>query len=370
MRTIKLFLLAASVMLAACAKDVNLESANEASNETILASIENTPNTRVQINEHVQTVWTEGDFITVFGPGVYRRYDFTGKTGDRAGLFTASTNYGATNGPSFYDYFAVYSPDEGISYKGLEVGDNEVAVTFPVEQHYIAGSYGTKANVMAGRSLDAAGKSFSFQNMCAYLRVSLTGVKSVKRLELMGNNDEIIAGLTYFNRSNANTPGFRWVDNYSKSVKLECGEDGVQLSETPAEFHLACVPTNFTKGISVVVTFTDGTVYPISGNRVLDLQRNHIRPMAVIDTKNSDGSVAYIYHKGTVAAAPQIIGGAQITGAISWGDNNSVSIGNVSGDYVYADGKEKHTISIHVFGAASLSLDHMTGIEKIDLSHF
>ena len=81
-------------MLASCAKDTTVDQTADGSiKKTIFATIQNEDDSRVQINENAQTVWTEGDQITVIGTHPYARYKFNGVTGDRAGSFELSVNY-------------------------------------------------------------------------------------------------------------------------------------------------------------------------------------------------------------------------------------------------------------------------------------
>lgn len=374
MKKINILLVLASVMLASCAKDTTVDQTADGSiKKTIFATIQNEDDSRVQINENAQTVWTEGDQITVIGPNTYARYKFNGVTGDRAGSFELAENYASRPGAPidrFATYYALSSTDGFVNYANTTElsNDNEVLATFPSVQNYLENSYGTKANVMAGGSKD--GNSYFFQNICAYLRVSLTGSKKVQRLELVGNDNEPISGKTYFNITDVQKPAFRWEGGAVKSVRVECPEEGVQLSDDPVDFYFAIIPTSFTEGFSVLVTFTDGSVFPLSTSKSITLMRNRIRPMSPKSTEGGDWKTAYIYHKGTVAATPQVGGGAYTVGTISWGDNSAVQISDRTNDYVYADGKDKHTISVQVMGATSLTLGHMTGVEKVDLSNF
>lgn len=373
MKKIYLFMLLTSVMLASCAKDTTVDvEPTDTNPNTIFATIEHSDNSRVQINEKVQTVWTEGDHITTMGPGIYSRYKFNGKTGDRAGSFELAENYIETKDAvmsRLNAHYAVYSTDDYIDYGTTTVENTSFAVaTFPTVQTHVEGTYDPTANVMAGTSED--GKSFVFQNVSAYLRVSFTGTKIVKRLELQGNNEETIAGRTYFDLADINNPKFRWEVGSSKSIILECGDKGVQLSNEPTEFMFALIPTTFTKGFTVLVTFTDGTVFSITATKEIQLMRNHIRPMAVSGTEGSVDNSIYIYHKGEVVAMPQITGGASTTGTISWGDGGTALVGRSTADYVYQDGKPKHTITVQVTAAASMTMSHMVGVEKIDLSNF
>lgn len=367
MKKMNILLLLALVMLAACSKDnTAIDQPVKLAEGKIYATIENDEDSRIQLNDQMQTVWTEGDKIVVFGPTSYARYAYDGKTGDRAGSFTKTDDFTAANG-KFKKFYALASTDSYVDFMTTSATAEEIIATFPDHQNYISGSYGAGANVMIGSSDD--GTTFAFKNLSAYLRVSLTGTKKVSHIELAGNSDEIIAGKAYFKYDDLYNPSYRFETGYSRTIRLDCGDEGVQLSEVePTEFTFAMIPTTFNKGFSILVCFTDGSVFPQSTTKTIKFDRNRISPMKVVSTEFSDWQKIYIYHSGLTIAAPQI-GGAFVSGSIHWGDDNYSTLGT-SVDYNYTDGNPSHTVSIQAIGGTSLNLNHLDGVTKIDLSNF
>ena len=244
--------------------------------ETVYAAIDGDI-TRIELNEELQTVWSAGDEVSVFyRSNANNRYAYTGTSGERCGDLTRKTNYSGsqttTEIVSVYPYSASYT---------LNASAETVDITLPTEQHYRNGSYGVGDNIMAyvGDS-----DNFYYRNLCGWLRIQLCGAKSVTSISLRGNNNEVLAGkatLDYKSldlalKGSAN-------DNTLKVLTLNCTE-GVRLNTTTAtEFYFVIAPQQFSKGITIDVTFDDGTTLTKSTSKPLTINRNHIQPMATID---------------------------------------------------------------------------------------
>ena len=107
--------------LASCAKDAAVDEPRvDGAEEKIYASIDATEDgedsesdTRVELNNKKQTVWTAGDQFMTFSNDGFKLWQFDGKTGDRSGSFIHAGNYG-TPEPGYVDYdqhYAVYLAD-------------------------------------------------------------------------------------------------------------------------------------------------------------------------------------------------------------------------------------------------------------------
>lgn len=367
MKRVYLVLLS-SVILTACTQDKTTDVEPSAMGlNKIYATIEAPEESRVQLNDQLQTVWNKGDEITVFGINEYSRWTFDGETGDRSGSFTKKENYTAV-ADKFDKYYAITSTDGYIDYEATTASRDEMIVHFPEAQNYVPGSYGSNANIMLGSSAD--GNSFDFKNVSGYLRVSLTGDKVVERVEVFGNNGETLSGRTIFNYKNVSNPKFRWETGAFDRVYVDCGE-GVQLSEEPTDFTLALIPQRFDMGFTICVRFTDGTVFPKTTSKAITIQRNRISPMKVTATNLTDWQKAYIYHTGPSIAFPQVkVGDMFPSGCIYWGDDIVSNLSDAEGDYVFKDNKASHTVTVQSMGANTLQLSHCTGVTKIDLSNF
>lgn len=361
-------LLISSLVVVSCVKnDTTIDGVEAPRKDQIYATITDDDDTRVQLNESIQTVWTVGDMINIYGPKSYGLYKFDGQTGDRSGVFSLDKEYAAIKG-KVTQYFAIYPGQPEIDYAQTTAKNSELITYLQHDQTYVAGSYSPDANVMFGSSKDGA--SYYFKNVVSYLRVSITGSRAVRSIDFFGNNKEIVAGKLYVNSDNA-TASFRGDDVEAKrKITLDCGEEGVQLSETPQEFYIVIPAISFSKGFSVVVNFTDGSAFPKSTGKKLTFVKNRIQPMKVFSTDIDSWQNAYIYHSGEKIIMPRAGGGA-MTGCVIWGDGNTTLYGQETSDeYKYTDGEESHIVTVQAVGATELTIGSCLGISKIDLSNF
>ena len=166
MRTKLLFLLL-SLLVVACAESNINEISSPANTKRIYATISDIEGdfdaeTRVELNESKQTVWTENDDIDIFDDGYIYVYTFDGKTGDRSGIFSYTRSYSYQPFGAIFDkYYAVHLADLMIA----SFNDNTPAffTTLPAEQHYKSHSYGVNTNAMLGSSTN--GVDFEFKNL-------------------------------------------------------------------------------------------------------------------------------------------------------------------------------------------------------------
>lgn len=359
-----IFLVLSAIMVIACTqREVDDVFSNE-EGDKIYASIMDAE-TKVQLNELKQTVWTAGDQIYVIGPDHFGGYIFDGNTGDRSGSFTRFGEGTPPNQQGYYfdQYYAIYSNYK--SFGAYANGNGVIFAELPQVQRYLDNSYGLSANTMVATSQD--GINFSFKNILGYLRLSLIGDKKVRSIALQGNNNEIISGIFYFNLGDIYTR--TWYNSMSNSIVLDCTEEGVQLSETPKEFYMVVPPVAFQKGFTISVNFTDGTYCPQSTSRSLEIEANTIHHMATLSTLDSDWAIMNIYHTGNKISYPILTGETSRTGTINFGDGRSDMLG---GRYVheYNDGNPSHTVTVKAKGAYGFVIYGCEGISKIDLSNF
>lgn len=353
-------------MLTACMQDSITEVSNQLDNKRyIYATFED--DTRVELNEKKQTVWTEGDQIVRFGNGIYDVWNFTGETGDRGGSFEFS---GAWENSINYDFgdtvYALYPSSSYYTYGSYADGGLAIFHYLPMIQYYKPNTYDPASNAMLGVSPD--GENFTFVNLMGYLRLSLTGDKSVQYITLTGNNNEPLNGTRYFRCSNFNDAN--WYGNKYATTYILCDEEGVQLTDTPTQFYFALSPTVFSNGIYIEVYFTDGTTYPIRTTKEVIIERNTIQPMANVNTGSGiEWQTIIIKHQGTTVAAPVLYGDTNLVSYTYWGDGYMTN-SNTSGSYVYEDGLEEHEITIKSTNATYLHINSCAGISEIDLTNF
>lgn len=353
-------------MFTACMQDSITEVDNKSPKQKcIYATFEE--DTRVELNEKKQTVWTEGDQIVRFGNGIYDVWNFTGKTGDRGGSFEYGGAWEYSVGYDFGDkIYALYPyANYYACYFFNDTGEPALIHNVRAEQNYKPNTYDPVSNIMLGASDD--GKNFVFQNLMGHLRLSLTGDKCVSHITLTGNNNEVINGLRYFRFNNFNES--YWYDSLTSTTTLRCND--VQLTDTPTEFYFTLAPTYFGNGISVEVHFTDGTMYPIRTTKEVLIERNTIQPMANVNTGNEiEWQTILIEHSGSVVATPVLYGYTNLVGYTYWGDGFMTPISDVVSSYVYDDGLDKHDITVKSQNATYLYIKSCEGISEIDLSNF
>lgn len=351
-------------MFTACMQDSITEADNKSpKRDYIYATFEE--DTRVELNDKKQTVWTEGDQIVRFGNDVYDVWNFTGKTGDRSGSFELWGTWGNSVSYDFGDkIYALYPyANYYACYFFNDTGEPALIHNVRAEQDYKPNTYDPVSNIMLGASDD--GKNFVFQNLMGHLRLSLVGDKCVSHITLTGNNNEVINGLRYFRFNNFNES--YWYDSLTSTTTLRC--NGVQLTDTPTEFYFTLAPTYFGNGISVEVHFTDGTMYPIRTTKEVLIERNTIQPMATVNTGNIEWQTITIQHHGDTAYTPMLYGLSNMVSYTYWGDGFMTN-NNIGGSYVYSDGLDTHEITIKSQNATYLYLGSCEGISEIDLSNF
>lgn len=376
MRKSVIFLMLAT-LFAACTKD-RTEDVALTDGTKIYATIADMEGAdgRVQLNDKKQTVWNAGDQIMVYGADEWAVYEFDGKDGDRSGSFTRLGYYLGAEDMSVYNlpdnqWYALYS--DGAAYRPQMVsGYMCLVLDIPHTSTYVKGSYGLTTNVMLGTSSDRV--NFTFINLFGYLRVSAVGTKKVKSVEVASlTRETMLSGAFAFVPEIPNASvSFASDETATPSQIIDCGESGVQLSDTPTDFYFAMKPMTIEGGIRVKFTFTDGTSFVKSTEKNIPIARNTIQPMAVLDADSETEVVAtprfYIYHTGSVVSAPYVEG-VGIEGGIAWGDGNT-SLLNEFTSYSYQDGEPSHVVTVEATNATGFSLKDFTGITKIDLSNF
>lgn len=361
----------ALVTLASCTQDAVVDEPRvDGAENKIYATIDATEDvedsdsdTRVELNNKKQTVWTAGDQIMTFSNDGFKLWQFDGKTGDRGGSFIHAGNYG-TPDASYVNYdqhYAVYLAD--FTYGAYSNKSPKFYTTLPSTQSYKAQSYGLNTNAMLGTSSD--GKNYKFKNLYGYLRLSITGGKIVDKIVIKGRNNEAIAGTQYFNKNGVLT----MYDNKAYSITLDC-ENSVQLTDVPTEFYITMPPITLSKGITVTINFADGTVFTKSTSKSVTINRNTIQPMKSFNTGGEvEWQTISISHTGNKIYTPYFYGSSALSGFIYWGDDYMSNINN-SSSYTYDDNKASHTITTKTMGATTVEITNCKGISEIDLTNF
>lgn len=268
--------------------------------------------------------WNAADEISIFyGSTINSKYEFQGNDGDTDGTFTYVS--GSGSGSELSAIYAVYPYQSDATITDGDV----ISLTLPSMQRYSANSFGKGANTMLGVSQDVETNTISFKNACGYLKLKLYGNITVKSITVKGNNDEKIAGAATATIAYGGVPSLTMGSSATKSVTINCGE-GVTLgttSETATEFWFVLPNIDFTEGITIEVTNTDGDIFGKSTSKPVSIIRNEIQPMAVLEVKEEESDPAGNEIRYTSTDKNLI-----------WPDEDKFDEGIVSNEYVNGQG--------------------------------
>lgn len=240
------YLLAVAAMVAASCKGVVEEIAPQEPESKLVQRDFSAVVTKTALSGN-QVVWQSGDEISVFAGGTaatggseYALKDYDSGNPSSNATFTGSIAEAT-------DYYAVYPYLADNAYNG----NATLTATVPVEQVITFGSFAPGAAVVVGKA--DVNYTFPFQNAVALLKVKLgTGMDGASRIEVSGNNNELIAGAFKATYSGGS---FTFTDadsGTSKTVTLNI-EDGT--FQTDQDYYIAIRPTEFTKGLTAKVYF-------------------------------------------------------------------------------------------------------------------
>ena len=247
---------------------------------TLTASFEEDTRTYVEDNFYLR--WHEGDLISAFlGNTLNNKYIFKGETGDNGGTFSAVSSTELGSSYPLDNIFAIYPYDEDneISKAGV------ISCSHPAVQEYAEESFGKGANTMVAVTKSTDDTFLAFKNACGYLKIKLYGKATIKSIELKGNNGEKIAGEVSITATYGGVPTVAMAEDATESITLDCGE-GVKLStdaEKPTEFLFVVPPTEFSEGLTIVATDTNGVTFVKSTANAVTITRNEIQPMAALE---------------------------------------------------------------------------------------
>lgn len=288
-----LLLIPVSVVLAvACSKDSVQMSQEIITDKIIYATANSDSRTYFEDNgdDNFSHRWSDSDEIGVFDKSTAaEHYILTSGANTAEGTFLRINIPEA--GRSLEHSFAVYpySTENNVTTDGV------FRVNFPAVQTFYKqhpDSYGRGCGIMVAQGEN---NCYSFKNVCGFLRISLTGGVTIKRITLAGNNDEPIAGEGIVNykfgtetsgnivegtRANKETPTTTMFATGAKEITLDCG-DGIALSEQATAFVFALPPTGFKKGFTVKAYINDYKYMAQRTDKAVAIARNTIHPMAV-----------------------------------------------------------------------------------------
>lgn len=266
--------------------------------ETLSVSFEG--DSRIELDENVQTVWNKGDLLSVYYySNANQQWKFQGETGDRTGTLKKIRQPKATR--ELADVVAVY-PYNREYYINSQTCNIEVFM--PATQTYKANSYGSDGNIMVSVGDD---ENIFLRSVVGWVELQLTGKLNVlKRIVLRGNDNEQVAGLVLIDPHTAkttlssgestlgddNTVGGTLIigNQIIREVSLLCSK-GVILDSKPTSFYIALPPQEFSKGMTIDLYYSDGSKITKSTEQPITIERNTIQPFCSIIDEAATGVV-------------------------------------------------------------------------------
>ena len=280
--------------------DVEELTANRATlPETLTVGFEG-GDTRVELNDALKTVWTEGDEVSVFYQSYENtRWAFQGTTGDRSGELKLVS--GEITEQTMDNIIVAYPYDA--NYR-IDIEDKALHASLPAVQSYKEGSYGAEGNIMVAES---DYRQFTLKSVVGWLRVELTGEgEVVESVKVRGNDGEQVAGLVYINAADASIAlaGSEVEESLvATEVVLNCG-DGVELGAEATEFYVALLPQTFEKGMTVEVDYSNGNSQTLVCENNVTIRRNHISPINIEASEEEDVVNSQIFYTATALVEP------------------------------------------------------------------
>ena len=292
-----LMLIAMSVCVTGCDDDIVIsEEENNPANSTeteIAAHIDMgshmSRTTLGDLKDGIYPVlWSENDEIRVFNSNGTETADFkiVSGSGTQSAVFRGGMMIKTNPAYSVYPSATGFMDDNGI-----------VGAELPATQRYTQGGLSPNIIPMAGVSTNC--HDFSYRNLCGIIRLKVKGNGRVKKIMLLGNDGEIVAGKIAMQFSSDGTPLTSTPDEglYAEGVHLINSTDGspavaVNMPEdqplifdpiNPVTIDIAVLPQTFSHGFTV--RFSDGTYNDVivKSSKRISLRRSTILEMAEID---------------------------------------------------------------------------------------
>ena len=312
-----LFFAVVATLFAACSKDAlneqqGIQNIVDEAPATLTVGFED-DETRIQLNEELKTVWTNGDLVSVFyHSNANQQWQYTGETGARTADLECVD--AGEDGEQITRVVVLYPYNESYFFNTETFN---VQTTLPAEQTYLADSYGLDGNIMVS---SGEFNQFKLKTVYGWLKLQLTGNgEKIKSITVRGNNGEQVAGEAYINTTDATmtlaadklttdddgevSGSLIFEDTILKEVTLNC-VDGVTLGAEATAFYVALPPQTFTKGITVEISTTDGETTTKSTDNEVVIERNHIKPMKAFAANLPVPETWKIYYTATAKVEP------------------------------------------------------------------
>lgn len=354
-----IFYLSIAALAVSCVKEQNPGA--QAPEKTLapmefLACAEQTKTILAEDGESVE--WIEGDQVAVFDSS-----NMNGETDEGQRFYARSSGPEALISgeadPAVGEYYAIYPFSSGHSLK------NGVFTTqIKAQQIVEPGSMARNCAVLVGKAV-AGSTKMEFKNVCSLVKFSLEK-EGVKSLTLIGNNNEVIAGQFTLTWNNGD-PKVTGNTKPEVTVTLRDAE-GADLAI--GDYYFTILPTEFTKGFSVILGKNDGTQEIITRDAVPALSRNQI-----FRTQNNIPAAAYKAHESNFVkyndGFPLTYAGFTVQkGTAEYAKYVNDGVAKISAEGVYFVGEESTAVSSSVVACSKhlIAGDNPSVRSKITMS--
>ena len=324
---------AALVMLAAvsCEKNEVLPDNNSEGKVVTLKASINNGGTKTSLGPGVQegsnpiqypVYWSENDAIAVIqGSNVYEFILIDGD-GTTSAIFQSESATG-------FDPSQPYNAFYPFSYVSKE--NSEIKYTIPTTQTYAENSFASGSVPMVATSSNL-NDVLEFTSLSGALKLQLKGTKSIKSIEVVSTLN--ISGTIDSDPYNKalNTLEFN-TSNCYKWVILDCGNEGVQLSdETEKNFIIAISKNSMYGGpfLTIIITDTEGNRRVVRTGLRQSITAENILKMPIVNYDPQENENEYIVvenGKETYYGAGVEVGGA-VWAPVNCGYEPATSDGN------------------------------------------
>lgn len=169
-------------------------------------------------------------------------------------------------------YYAYYPYAEGIARE-----ESTFKITLPQAQSYENASFDSGIYPMVAKS---GGHSLNFKALCGIFKFKLSGEEKIKSIMFEGFNADAelmpVSGEASVDMTYSSAPSLVMGAAATKSVTLDCGEEGVQLSSAATTFYLVLPPATY-NSIKLTITTVDAKIMTLIGSKSLVINRSKAR---------------------------------------------------------------------------------------------
>lgn len=240
---------------------------------TIRAFMGDLPTSRTHLKNGGKVVWDIGDKIVVFDDEQMNFGRFTCVSmNENNATFTSNTKISANHSYAFYPY------------ENISITENQINYWLPGETEYVPNTYFRLCPMVA----ESTTNEFNFKHVCGILKFSIKGTKQIKRLELWGNNNEAISGYGYIDLTSENPILSIPTDAPSSGRGIIMSIDNLQLSSTATDFYFIVPPIEFSKGLSLNITYLNDDLSESSikksTSKSITVSRSVMKTFSIFDT--------------------------------------------------------------------------------------